>query len=81
MEKGAVVALTGACQRRISAWAHSRPMTTTTRRERQLAEIEAEADRGDVVRALDLAREHLVEFPGDADVRELAALLVANDNR
>ena len=56
-------------------------MTTTTRRKRQLAEIEAEAARGDVVRALDLAREHLVEFPADADVRELAALLVANDNR
>ncbi len=56
-------------------------MPTTTRRERHLAEIEAEAERGDVLRALDLAREHLVEFPGDRDVRELAALLVADDNR
>jgi hypothetical protein len=56
-------------------------MTTTTRRRRQLAEIEAEAEAGDVLRALDLAREHLTEFPGDADVRELAALLVAEDNR
>jgi hypothetical protein len=56
-------------------------MTSSTRRRRQLAEIEAEAERGNVVRALDLAREHLVEFPADRDVRELAALLVANDNR
>lgn len=56
-------------------------MTTTTRRERQLAEIEDSAHRGDVDRALDLAREHLVEFPGDTDVRELAALLVAKDTR
>ncbi len=56
-------------------------MTAAGRRRRQLAEIAAEADGGDVLRALDLAREHLVEFPGDRDVRELAALLVANDNR
>ena len=56
-------------------------MTTTTRRRRQLAEIDAEAHRGNVGRALDLAREHLVEFPSDREVRELAALLVANDNR
>ena len=56
-------------------------MTAAGRRRRQLAEIEAEAERGHVLRALDLAREHLIEFPGDAEVRELAALLVANDNR
>ena len=56
-------------------------MTSSSRRRRQLAEIAAEAVRGNVVRALDLAREHLVEFPGDCEVRELAALLVANDNR
>ncbi|MEY2477779.1 MAG: hypothetical protein QOG87_3094 [Actinomycetota bacterium] len=56
-------------------------MTPSSRRGRQLAEIEAEAERGDVLRALDLAREHLTEFPDDADVRELAALLVAHDNR
>ena len=50
---------------------------SSTRRERQLAEIETEVERGDVGRALDLACEHLAEFPEDSDV----LALVANGNR
>jgi hypothetical protein len=49
----------------------------STRRQRQQAEIRAEAERGNVLRARDLAREHLCEFPDDAVVLDL----VADDSR
>lgn len=56
-------------------------MTPAGRRRRQLAEIQAEAEGGDELRAADLAREHLAEFPDDASVLGHIAHVVVGDTR
>ena len=49
--------------------AHAQQQTrTTARRERQLVEIAALVVTGDRDRAAGLALEHVVEFPGDAEL-------------
>jgi hypothetical protein len=45
-----------------------------TRRERQHAQIDADLGRGQVARAVVLARAHLAEFPDDLDVQAAVVL-------